>query len=407
MAPQVIAGHSMPSFLERGAIAGRYELRAEQGAGEAAVVYRAFDRLLGREVAFKALNPRYGADATLVARFRQAVAVACSLDHPNVARVFDYGVVFDYNASTDGSNGVPGVPFVVTELVPGGDLRQALRQHGLLPEPVALALVARVAAALAAAHEAGLVHGDLKPQNVLLDERGAPKVTDFGLAQAIGRSQALGSASAPAATPYLSPEQAQGRVVDGRSDLYSLGVLLYELLTDQLPFSGVSMLAIVMRHVQQGPGQRREVLPLFSPSTGAVILKALAKDPVERFQTAAEMRQAVEQARIEAVDAGAGPASPAEVTTLLASSAAARQSTGQPADAPRPGVADATEEAPPQPGPPLRPAGQLPGSAAVSPRKRRPGIWRLAGLLTRVMLSGLHPRAHLGSPSRPLPARRC
>ncbi|MDQ3701625.1 MAG: serine/threonine protein kinase, partial [Chloroflexota bacterium] len=384
IAQQLIAADRGLWDAERAPIAGRYEVRDEIGAGDAAVVYRALDRLRGRDVVLKVLHPRFGAEPALVEGFRRAMATTSLLDHPSIARVIDYGVVFDSSA-LDGTAGTAGRPFVVSQLMLGGNLRTTLRERGLLPEAVALTLAARVADALAVAHEAGVIHGDLKPQNVLLDERGRPRVSDFALAHAIGQSSADGSAPGAGTTGadmmrYRSPEQAQGRVVDGRSDLYSLGVLLYELLTGQLPFNGVSMLAVVMRHVQREPGRSREVLPLFSPATGAIILKALAKDPAERYQTAAEMRTALIQVRREAVDATARPASPAESTALLASSAV-RQSALDVRD-----VREIREvraaEAPPQSvsisSPPLSVARRAAG---------RPGVRRLAALLSVIGLS--------------------
>lgn len=371
-AQQLIAADRGLWQAERAPIAGRYEVCDELGGGDAAVVYRAADRLRECDVVLKLLHPRCGAEPALVERFRRAMAATSRLDHPSVVRVIDYGVIFDYDAD-GGAAGVPGRPFVVSELMLGGNLRTTLQDRGLLPEAVALTLAAGVAEALATAHQAGVLHGDLKPQNVLLDERGRPRVSDFALAQAIGQAAANFSVPGAGMMCYRSPEQAQGRVVDGRSDLYSLGVLLYELLTGQLPFNGVSMLAVAMRHVQREPGRSREVLPLFSPSTGAIILKALKKDPAERYQTAAEMRAALVQARAEAVDATARPSSPAESTALLASSVV-RQSA--------PDVREIGGG---------RAAEAFPQSVSVSPPARRatgrPNGRRLAAVLSVIGLS--------------------
>jgi serine/threonine protein kinase len=262
-------------------VAGRYELDRRLGAGGMAEVYLARDNRLDRSVALKLLGPAFAADPDLVERFRREAQAAAGLNHPNVVAIYDWG--------QDGPT-----YYLVMEYIAGHDLKQLIRQDGPLPEPRALAIAADVAAALEAAHARGIIHRDVKPHNVMLDDRGRVKVADFGIAQAGGTTTltrtgagVLGSAH------YMSPEQARGERVDARSDLYSLGVLLFELLAGRPPYQGDAPLIVAMQHVNAPIPSIREARPDASPATEAVIAHALAKDPADRFPDASAMRAAL------------------------------------------------------------------------------------------------------------------
>ncbi len=251
----------------------RYELQDRIGAGGMAEVYLALDHRLGRQVAVKVLYPAYAADPAFVERFRREARAAAALNHPHIAAVYDWG--------SDGDT-----YYMVMEYVPGGNLKEALREHGPCPEGDALRLGAQIASALEAAHRQGVIHRDVKPHNVLLDLQKEVKVVDFGIARAVGAAQLTQTMAVLGSAHYLSPEQAQRQQVDFRSDLYNLGVVLYELLTGQVPFTGDSPLAIAWQHVHQPPTPPGALRPGISPATEAVVLKALAKEPAARYLSA-------------------------------------------------------------------------------------------------------------------------
>jgi hypothetical protein len=265
-------------------IGERYDLRQTIGIGGMARVYLAHDRRLNRDVAAKILDPTLASDPLFVERFRREAQAAAALNHPNVVAIYDTG-------TTDDSY------FIVMEYVPGPNLKEAIRERGALPEAEALTIGAQVAAALGAAHSRGLIHRDIKPHNVLLHPDGAAKVTDFGIARAAGASQLTSTQTVMGTAHYLSPEQALHQPLDGRSDLYSLGIVLYEALTGQVPFSGDSLVAVAMMQVHEPPPPLRTIRPEIAPATEAVVMKALAKDPAQRYQSAAEMRAALLRAR--------------------------------------------------------------------------------------------------------------
>lgn len=247
-------------------------------------VYLAHDRRLERDVAAKILNPALASDPLFVERFRREAQAAAALNHPNIVAIYDTG-------TTDDSY------FIVMEYVPGPNLKEAIRERGALPEAEALTIGAQVAAALEAAHHRKLIHRDIKPHNVLLHPGGAAKVTDFGIARAAGASQLTSTQTVMGTAHYLSPEQALHQPLDGRSDLYGLGVVLYEALTGTVPFNGDSLVAVAMMQVHETPQPIRAIRPEITPATEAVVMKALAKDPAQRYQSAAEMRAALVQAR--------------------------------------------------------------------------------------------------------------
>jgi hypothetical protein len=274
----------MVQMSDQQRIGERYDLRQTIGIGGMARVYLAHDRRLDRDVAAKILDPALASDPLFVERFRREAQAAAALNHPNVVAIYDTG-------TTDDSY------FIVMEYVPGPNLKEVIRERGALPEAEALTIGAQVAAALGAAHNRGLIHRDIKPHNILLHPDGAAKVTDFGIARAAGASQLTSTQTVMGTAHYLSPEQALHQPLDGRSDLYSLGIVLYEALTGQVPFNGDSLVAVAMMQVHEPPPPLRTIRSEIAPATEAAVMKALAKDPAQRYQSAAEMRAALLRAR--------------------------------------------------------------------------------------------------------------
>jgi serine/threonine-protein kinase len=280
---------------------GRYELRDLIGSGGMARVYRAFDRTLKREVAVKMLIGDTVDEAASVERFRREARAAANLSHPNIVGIYDWG-------ETNGAHSHSSY-FMVMELVPGENLKEIIDGRGHLPEGEALDIAAQVAAALQAAHDHGVVHRDVKPQNILIGSSGQVKMTDFGIARAAGLTQ-LTATDAICGTPYyLSPEQALRQPLDSRSDVYGLGVVLYEMLTGTELFHG-SPLEVAMRHVEEEAPTPRALRPEISAATETIVRRALAKKPDHRFQSAGEMRTALRQARNRLALADPLPASP-------------------------------------------------------------------------------------------------
>ena len=271
----------------------RYELGEPLGRGGMAEVLEGRDLRLGRRVAVKILRPDLAKDPAFQSRFRREAQSAASLNHPNIVAVYDTGedVLGDESASVV-------VPYIVMEYVDGQTLRQLLASgRRLLPER-ALEITAGVLAALDYSHRHGIVHRDIKPANVMLTRTGDVKVMDFGIARALADASAtMTAASAVMGTAqYLSPEQARGEVVDARSDLYSTGCLLYELLTGRPPFTGDSPVSVAYQHVSENPLPPSQVDPAVPPALDALVLKSLAKSPDDRYQTAADFRSDVERA---------------------------------------------------------------------------------------------------------------
>lgn len=271
----------------------RYELGEPLGRGGMAEVLEGRDLRLGRRVAVKILRPDMAKDPSFQSRFRREAQSAASLNHPNVVAVYDTGedILGDDNQTAV-------VPYIVMEHVDGQTLRQLVASgRRLLPER-ALEITAGILAALDYSHRHGIVHRDIKPANVMLTRTGEVKVMDFGIARALADASAtMTAASAVMGTAqYLSPEQARGEVVDARSDLYSTGCLLYELLTGRPPFQGDSPVSVAYQHVSEAPLPPSQVDPAVPPSLDPLVLKALAKDPDDRYQTAADFRSDVERA---------------------------------------------------------------------------------------------------------------
>jgi eukaryotic-like serine/threonine-protein kinase len=281
--------------LEGQTLDGRYQLGSLLGVGGMARVYLATDRVLERQVAVKVLSPPYAQDPVFVERFRREARSAARLSHANIVAVFDSG--------SDA-----GEHYLVMEYVAGQSLAELLGRQGRLAPRRAAELAVEVCAALAAAHAQGLVHRDVKPANVLVGDDGQVKVTDFGIVKAAATATLTGTGTVLGTAAYLSPEQAQGGPVDARSDLYSLGCVLYELLCGTPPFgSGVDSppVAVATRHLHQSPEPPSAHNRQVDPELDAVVLTALAKDPALRHQSAIELQDALKGVLAgEAVAAG-------------------------------------------------------------------------------------------------------
>jgi len=274
---------------------GRYRIQRKLGAGGMANVYLAEDQELGRRVAIKILNDRHANDDQFVERFRREAKNAAALSHPNIVSIYDRGEA-------------EGTYYIAMEYLDGRSLKELIVSRGEAPIAVTVEYVRQILSALRFAHRHGIVHRDIKPHNVLVNGEGAVKVTDFGIARA-GASQMTEAGSIVGTAQYLSPEQARGGEVDQRSDLYSLGVVLYELLTGSVPFSGDTPVEIAMKHLSQTPeppSKRRVDIPR---ELDMVVMRALAKDPADRYQSADEM-----EADLERVARGVGVAPETEET---------------------------------------------------------------------------------------------
>ena len=251
----------------------RYRLLSRLGSGGMAEVWAAEDTELGRQVALKLLHSRLAADQDFVERFRREASAAAGLQHPNVVSVYDRGES-------------QGTYYIAMEYLRGSSLKDLVRRGPLEPR-YAVELVVQVLKAARFAHRNGIIHRDLKPHNVMLDDEGRVKVTDFGIARA-GASDMTETGSVMGTAQYLSPEQAQGHAVTASSDLYSIGVMLFELLTGRVPFEGESPVTIALRHVSEAPPAPSQLNPAVPPALDAVVLRALAKEPRERFADADE-----------------------------------------------------------------------------------------------------------------------
>jgi beta-lactam-binding protein with PASTA domain/tRNA A-37 threonylcarbamoyl transferase component Bud32 len=322
---------------------GRYEVLERVGAGGMAEVYRARDDLLGREVAVKVLNERFASDRSFVERFRREAQSAANLNHPNIVSLYDYG--------SDN-----GTYFIVMEYIDGRPLDEIIRREGnLLPERAA-EIAADIAQALHKAHDGGLVHRDIKPSNVMLTSSGQTKVTDFGIARALvsdGEPTVTQTGMVIGTASYLSPEQAQGNPVDARSDVYSLGCVLYEMLTGAPPFQGQSPLAIAYKHVREDPVPPSRGNSDVPAALDAIVMKALAKNPDNRFSSAMELKQDLDRFL-------AGQ--PVQATPLLADDTAAMSRVG----------------------------GRVATTATYEePAARRRALWPWLGVLALLLLTGL------------------
>jgi len=269
----------MPQTGTTHVLADRYELGPVLGQGGMARVHQGLDRQLGRRVAIKVLAPPFDRDGEFVERFQREARAAAGLSHPNIVAVFDSG-------SDDGTH------FIVTELVEGETLADRLGRDGPMPPADAVPVAVDIARALAAAHARGLIHRDIKPGNVMLLPDGGVKVVDFGIARAAGSDTLTHTGVVLGSTAYLSPEQAGGQPVDERADLYSLGCVLYEMLTGQVPFSADTPIATMYRHVNEDAAPPSTIAPV-ERELEDVVLRCLEKDPKRRFASAAELETAL------------------------------------------------------------------------------------------------------------------
>src|SRR6478736_1809653 len=271
-----MAGNDITGTL----FADRYRLERKLGSGGMADVWLAEDQELGRHVAVKILHERYANDEQFVERFRREATHAAGLSHPNIVSIYDRGVA-------------GGSYYIVMEYIAGRTLKELIVTRGPCPVPVAISYTRQILAALRYAHKSGISHRDIKPHNVLVDREGRVKVADFGIARA-GASEMTEAGSIVGTAQYLSPEQARGAPVDESSDLYSTGIVLYELLTGTVPFTGETPVEIAMKHLSQtpeAPSARRQDIP---HDLDLVVLRALAKEPAERYRTAAELDRDLE-----------------------------------------------------------------------------------------------------------------
>ncbi len=254
----------------------RYKITERVGLGGMAEVYRAQDNVLGRTVAVKTMLPQYAADPTFTKRFRQEAASAAKLQSPYIVSIYDWGLDDD-------------TYYIVMEFLRGTDLKTAIQERGAINQRKAAEIGSQVAQALSVAHAGGVIHRDIKPQNIMIQPDGNIKVMDFGIARAgdAGLSQ---TATVLGTAHYVSPEQAQGKELTGASDIYSLGVVLYEATTGKLPFDGQDAVSVAVKQVNEVPAAPSTINPNIDPSLEAIIMKALEKDPERRFKDAAEMR---------------------------------------------------------------------------------------------------------------------
>lgn len=258
-------------------LGGRYEVLERIGGGGMAIVYRALDTFLNRPVAVKVLRAQFVSDEDLVARFRREARAAASLSDPRIVGVYDVGREGD-------------IDYIVMEFVDGRTLKERIQQEGPLSPRAAADVARHLLVALESAHEAGIVHRDVKPQNVIITRDGRVKVTDFGIAQASGSVTVGNTGSIIGTAHYLAPEQARGRPADERSDVYATGVVLYEMLAGHPPFLADTALAVAMKHLQEAPPDLRAERPDVPPDLARIVARAMEKDPVRRYPTAAAFR---------------------------------------------------------------------------------------------------------------------
>jgi len=262
-------------------ISGRYVVQAIVGTGGMAVVYRAFDQKKNRIVAIKVLRPEYESDEEFVRRFSREAEAASKVSHENIVNMLDVGIDGDMR-------------YIVMEYVDGQTLKEMIRQRGSIHPDTAIRMTIRILAAVDHAHRNGIVHRDIKPQNILVDNQGRVKVADFGIArlkasQTTNLEEGSTTGSALGSVHYFSPEQARGEVADEKSDLYSVGVVMYEMLTGQVPFDGETSVSVALKHVNEQPRSMRDHQEGISKALDEVVMRALCKDPSKRYQTAAEM----------------------------------------------------------------------------------------------------------------------
>ena len=263
---------------------GRYEILGPLGRGGMGIVYKARDRRLDEDVAIKVLRPDFGGDPAMASRFRSEIKLARKVRHRNVCAIHDYGED-------------QGLLYISMEYIEGVDLKQVLKQSGALPPDRAFEMAMQIAEGLQAVHDAGIVHRDLKTPNIMTDGAGVARLMDFGVAKRVGEGAATVTGQIVGTPEYMSPEQAQGHKVDGRSDIYALGIVIYEIFTGQVPFRGETPISTILKHLNEPPpldGPQAVGIP---DSLKSVLRRCLAKDPADRFATARDVRAALEEAR--------------------------------------------------------------------------------------------------------------
>src|ERR1700753_2626367 len=288
-------------------IDGRYRVVRRLGTGGMAEVFLAEDQQLGRQVALKLLHRRFGEDPGFVERFRREAQAAAGLQHPNVVSVYDRGQFED-------------TYYIAMEYLPGRSLKQVIRDEAPLDPVRSIDIAIQILRAARFAHRRGIIHRDLKPHNVIVDDSGHAKVTDFGIARA-GASDMTETGSIMGTAQYLSPEQAQGRAVNAASDLYSVGVGLYEMLTGRVPFDADSAVSIALKHVSEAPPPPSQFNPNIPPELEQTVLWVLNKNPSDRPADADQLITVLEHCR-EAIIAGAAGQNTASMAALAAGAAA-------------------------------------------------------------------------------------
>ena len=269
-------------------LSSRYEILEKIGEGGMAVVYKARCHLLNRNVAIKVLKDEYAKDETFVKRFRTEAQSAAALTHPNIVSVYDVG---EEN----------GINYIVMELLETKTLKDYIEEHGALSSELTLKIAAQIASALEAAHKAHIIHRDIKPHNIVLNKNLVAKVTDFGIAKITNAPSATITSfgSTMGSVHYFSPEHAKGGYTDEKSDIYSLGVVMYEMATGKLPFDGDSPVSVALKHIQEEPKPPIEVNPSVTPALNSIILKAMAKSTVVRYQSATELLRDISMALLK------------------------------------------------------------------------------------------------------------
>ncbi len=286
----------------------RYRLDAQVGTGGMSTVYRAFDTVLERQVAIKLMHREIAGDSDQLERFRREARAVAQLNHPHVVGVIDAGEEGDPDRPT---------PYIVFEYVEGETLKQRIRRNGRLPVAESVAYAIEVARALGAAHDRQIVHRDVKPQNVLVDTEGAAKVTDFGIARTLHQEGLTADGRVLGTTDYVSPEQALGHAVSGQSDLYSLGIVLFEMLTGDVPFKGENQVAVAMKHVREQIPDVQLRRPEVSAALAAIVDRATAKELDRRYEDARAMIADLEEAL--AIETARSGQITGEATTVLRS----------------------------------------------------------------------------------------
>ena len=283
---------------------GRYALEALVGSGGMADVYRAKDQLLERTVAVKILHQQYENDTEFITRFQREAKAAARITHPNIVNVYDVGVA-------------EGRHYIVMEYVPGRTLKERIKEEGPVPVPQALQIARQIAGALAQAHANNLVHCDIKPHNILVMPDGNVKVADFGIARAVTESTMTYNDNIMGSVHYFSPEQARGTMITPKSDVYSLGVLLYEMLSGRIPFDGNTAVSIARKHLEEDPQPLHMIAPGIPPVVEALVTRMMAKDPAQRPDSSMLVQDIVRAEQIMRSDTEALPAFDPDATRVL------------------------------------------------------------------------------------------